>query len=128
MYAWGKIGCCSHIKKFNENFTISAWIAFSQNSFYVIMVKRGTIRSIDFLEVLKALRFVKTKWTNNSLMIMLFWRITLWFIKPKLFRNYLLKYKMWAITIPPYEPSLNPAEQAILWIKRRYRSQVASSK
>ena len=61
MYAWGKIGSCSHIKKYNENFTISAWISFSQNSFYVIMVKRGTIRSIDFLEVLKALRFVKTK-------------------------------------------------------------------
>ena len=61
MYAWGKIGCCSHIRKYNENFNISAWIAFSQNLFYVIMVKRGTIRSIDFLEVLKALRFVKTK-------------------------------------------------------------------
>ena len=61
MHAWSKIGCCSHIKKFNENFTVSAWIAFSQNSFYVIMVKGGTIRSIDFLEVLKALRFVRIK-------------------------------------------------------------------
>ena len=92
------------------------------------MVKRGTIRSIDFLEVLKALRFAKTKWINNSLMIMLSWWITLRSIKSNLFKDYLLKYKMWAITIPPYEPSLNPAEQAILWIKRGYRSQFASSK
>ena len=59
---------------------------------------------------------------------MLFWLITLQFIKPKLFKDYLLKYKFWAITIPPNEPSLKPAGQAILWVRRRYRSQVASSK
>ena len=34
---------------------------FSQNLFYAIMVKIGTIRRIDFLEVLKALRFVRIK-------------------------------------------------------------------
>ena len=33
--------------------------------------------------------------------------------------------KVTAITIPPYEPALNPAEQAILWVKRRYRMQIA---
>ena len=33
--------------------------------------------------------------------------------------------KVTAITIPPYEPVLNPAEQVILWIKRRYRMQIA---
>ena len=65
MYTWVRIGCCSHIKKFNWNFIISAWIVFSQNSFYVIMAKWGTIRSIDFLKVLKALRFVKTKMNNQ---------------------------------------------------------------
>ena len=33
--------------------------------------------------------------------------------------------KVTAITIPPYEPALNPAEQAILWVKRRNRMQIA---
>ena len=61
MYAWSKIGCCSHIKKFNENFTVSTWIDFSHNLFYVIMVKRGTIRSIDFFGDIEGSKICKNK-------------------------------------------------------------------
>ena len=61
-------------------------------------------------------------------MTMSFWWIALQFIKRKLLNSYLANNKMWATTISLHKPSLNPAEQAILWIKRRYRSQVASSK
>ena len=73
-YAWGRRGGCSYLKKFNENFVASSWIAFSQNMFYLIMVKRGTIKSWDFLEFLKVLLCARSKMskinTNGYVLIM----------------------------------------------------------
>ena len=37
--------------------------------------------------------------------------------------KFLVGFGISAITILPYEPSLNPAEQWILWIKRRFKMQ-----
>ena len=57
----GEIVLWSHLKRHNEVFTVSSWIVFSQSAFYIIMTKKGTIKSADFLECLKSLLFVKNK-------------------------------------------------------------------
>ena len=42
--------------------------------------------------------------------------------------KFLVHFGISAITIPPYDPTLNPAEQWILWIKRKFKMQANMNK
>ena len=52
-----------------------------------------------------------------------YWWIMLQHIRRQQSNKFLIENKIYAVTIPPYEPTLNPAEQLILWLKRRFKMQ-----
>ena len=124
-YAWGIKGGLSYLKKFNEDFICTACIAFSSKAFYLIMIKTGTFKGWDFHEFLKTYWYVRLKmgWSEVNDFILLMDNASTH--KTKEIKNFLANQKISAVTIPPYEPTLNPTEQAILWIKRRYRMNIA---
>ena len=71
----GKNDSWSFLKKFNESLSTSLFIVFSQNMFYLIMMKKKkTTNGRDLLEFLKAFLYVRAKTgkinQNNYVLIM----------------------------------------------------------
>ena len=107
----------------NEVYIVSSWIAFSQSVFYIIIIKKCTIKSADFFECFKSLLFAKNKLNYNHLINFKILMDNASIHKTRQIIKFLIDFEISAITTLPYESSLNPAEQWILWIKRRFKMQ-----
>ena len=100
---------------------MSFYVAFKAERFYGIIGVRGTVNSKIFIHFLsKVLKCIQKLGPEEmkELILVLDNAST---YKTKMVSKFVENSKIMILTIPPYKPSLNPAEKFILEVKSKIR-------
>ena len=121
-YGWWEKGRQGYIDCMMENFSMTFFWAFSRQQFYGIMGNKESNNSASFIYFIKKLfeSRAKCSTTTDLKPILVFDNATIH--KSKDWTKFYHDNKIIVLTIPPYEPALNPAEKLILAIKTKIKS------
>ena len=116
-YGWWDKGKQGYINWLMENFSMTFFLAFSKQHFYGIMGNKELNNSASFVHFIKKLLESRSNCNATSnLKQILIWDNAV-IHKSKDWAKFYSDSKICMLTIPPYEPALNPVEKLILAIK-----------
>ena len=120
-FGWGKKGKPNFIRTMPDTFRMSFYIASSKNRFYGIMGVGGTGNSEKFIHFLTKIlkERLKPNLSETKRLIIVLDNASIH--KTCNAIKFIVDSKIPMITIPPYEPCLNPIEKLILAIKSKLR-------
>ena len=120
-FGWSKKGKSGYFNSISDSFSMSFFVAFSADRFYdIIGIKRtGTVQK--FIHFLRKL--LKQRMKTISLEMRRFFIIldSASIHKTREVSKFVSDSKIRVLTIPQYEPSLNPLEKFILELKSKLR-------
>ena len=120
-YGWSKKGMSVFISTMGDTFSMSFFVAFSVNRFYGIMGIEGTGTSQIFIHFLNNVLNKRKKLNLDKTRPLVIVLDNASIHKTKEAIKFIIDSKIPMITIPPYEPSLNPVEKLIFSIKSKLR-------
>ena len=120
-FDWSNKGKSGFISTMSEVFCMSFFMAFSADRFCGIMgtEKTGTLQK--FIHFLHHVLKERTKLISDEVKRLVIVLDNSSIHKTKEAVKFIVDSKIQMITIPPYEPSLNPVEKLILAIKSKLR-------
>ena len=125
-FGWSKRGKSGYINSVSNSFSMSFFVALSSTRFYGILGTEGTGNSKKFIhflsKVLNERKKLSYQEANKFVLIMDNASIH----KTLEVSTFIIDSKVRTVTIPPYEPSLNPVEKFILAIKSKLRQKKQS--
>ena len=125
-FGWSKRGKSGYINSVSNSFSMSFFVALSSTRFYGILGTEGTGNSKKFIhflsKVLNERKKLSYQEANKFVLIMDNASIH----KTLEVSTFIIDSKVRTVTIPPYEPSLNPEEKFILAIKSKLRQKKQS--
>ena len=120
-FGWSKKGKSGFISTMSDVFSMSFFMAFSADKFYGIMGTEKTGTSQKFIHFLHHVLKERTKLISDEVKRLVIVLDNSSIHKTKEAVKFIVYSKIPMITIPPYEPSLNPVEKFILAIKSKLR-------
>ena len=120
-FGWSKKGKSGFVRAIPDSFCMSFFVAFRVENFYGIMGTEGTGTSQKFIHFLAKVLKERRKMTLNEAKELVILLDNASIHKTKMVSKFVNDSKIRLITIPPYEPSLNPVEKFILAVKMKLR-------
>ena len=120
-FGWSEKGKSGYVNSILDSFSMSFFVAFSADRFYGIMGVEGTGNSQKFIhflsKVLKERMKLSLEEERNLVIVLDNSSIH----KTLEVSKFVVGSNIRMLTIPPYEPSLNPVEKFILAVKSKIR-------
>ena len=120
-FGWSKKGKSGYFNSISDSFSMSFFVAFSADRFYGIMGTKGTGTAQKFIHFLG--KVLKQRMKTISLEMRRFFIIldNASIHKTREVSKFVSDKKIRVLTIPPYNPYLNPVEKFILALKNKLR-------
>ena len=121
LFGWSKKGKSGFVNSISDSFCMSFFVAFREDRFYGIMGTEGTGTSQKFTHFLAEVLKERKKSNSNETKKLVIILDNASIHKTEMVLKFVNDSKIRLITIPPYEPSLNPVEKFILAVKMKLR-------
>ena len=125
-FGWSKRGKSGYFNSISNQFSMSFFVAFSNIRFYGILGTEGTGNSKKFIHFLSKVLKERKKLSSQEISKFVIIMDNASIHKTHEVSKFILDSKIRAVTIPPYEPSLNPVEKFILALKTKLRQKKQS--
>ena len=120
-FGWSKRGKSGYFNYISDSFCMSFFVAFSTNRFYGIMGTEGTGTAQKFIHFLRKVLQERMKLVSLEMKRFFIILDNASIHKTHEVSKFVSDSKIRMLTIPPYEPSLNPVEKFILALKSKLR-------